>query len=405
MNVKSLKNSYELFFVLFFTWTYLVGSLLGITRHFLSVGVLDIAVLDILLLLFFFNVFGTFKKRLKMWPITSSLILIFLLCFACLFSTRIETNFSVMRDVIFTCLPLLLFGSCVRDYKKVYKYLLNVMIIFVIFSIISYLLFGIKLNDEESYSQQQAYRFLLPAIVLICDTLEHFSLKCFFSFLICIFLILAYGARGPLVAVVCFVIFYLLFSVKKNMTKKNKLSLFIIFIIVIIALSKYGNSFYMLSGVFDNMNMSSRTVTMITDGTMLEDDARNSLATICYEGIMKNPILGVGPANDRNYIAQYFHSDEDNTGKYPHNFFLEVLLQFGVLLGAIIVFVFFRIIYKAYKNSQDRFYSNLLLVLFAAFFVPLMYSGSYLIQEGVYLLLAFCISKRNKSSLNPIHAN
>ena len=147
-------------------------------------------------------------------------------------------------------------------------------------------------------------------------------------------------------------------------------------------------------------------MTMITDGSLMEDEARGQLAEISIRGIKENPILGVGLVNDRNYITPFFHSDEDNTGRYPHNVFLEVLLQFGLLFGTILIIVFFRLLFKSYKDAKDDYMPKLILILFSVYFVPLLYSGSYLTQEGLYVLLAFCISSIKQSTM-PIlnHAN
>ncbi|WP_146227093.1 MULTISPECIES: O-antigen ligase [unclassified Mesotoga] len=79
---------------------------------------------------------------------------------------------------------------------------------------------------------------------------------------------------------------------------------------------------------------------------------------------------------------------------YPHNLFLEVLLQGGVIYLVIMLIVLFLFAWKVtHLISKDRRY-KLLVVLFMYPFVMLMFSGTYLSTPQFWFVLVFVLVSR-----------
>src|SRR5699024_525386 len=81
-------------------------------------------------------------------------------------------------------------------------------------------------------------------------------------------------------------------------------------------------------------------------------------------------------------------------GSYAHNLILELLLEYGYLLGGlIIVWLCFYMIRSVYIARKDLDASVVLYTLIACGFLRLMFSGSYLLNEaGFWLLLGMMLN-------------
>ncbi len=107
--------------------------------------------------------------------------------------------------------------------------------------------------------------------------------------------------------------------------------------------------------------------------------------------ILKDPIFGVG-------IFGYLIKTD---GGYPHNFFLEILLQGGILFLIMwsIFFLFFLIkLVKLIKEEKHKY----LLATFIYSFVLLMFSGTYLLEPFFWFNLSYVLvstSKLNRKKL------
>lgn len=105
--------------------------------------------------------------------------------------------------------------------------------------------------------------------------------------------------------------------------------------------------------------------------------------------IRDNPIYGYG---------FFSYLDVFKRG-YPHNFFLEILLQGGVVFLYIIVFLILYFFYKLCKMIKfDN--THLLLMPFLLFpIVKLMFSGSYITEPFFWFCLAYVFSYENTPHL------
>ena len=66
---------------------------------------------------------------------------------------------------------------------------------------------------------------------------------------------------------------------------------------------------------------------MLLNGEITDDHGRAEIARLSWDGIAKQGFFGMGPFGCRTIIAPYY-----NYG-YPHNIFLEFILDYGWVLG------------------------------------------------------------------------
>ena len=384
--------TYELFVAFFLSWFAITVAVFGITKNILAMGKVDTFLLYLIMLMFAAKVLPIFVKRLKGWQVVAMFGVLAVLLISTLFSSKPDTNLSVTFEVVAFCFPCLFIVGCVRDFSSLYKYLLIIMQIMPYFHILAFLLLDNgQLDEDESYSQSMSYSYLFPAIVLLSDVLSRFSLKSLIPCVICIFMMIAYGARGPLASLFLFAVLYWFVMSKSIGWRKMVIPILLLVALAAYVFMHFEDVIAYLAELMTSMNSSVRVLNMVMDESLTEDEARGMFATVCLNRVFDNPFLGTLPINDRVFLWNIFHSEKGVASMYPHNFFVEILTQFGLFLGLVLIFIFLRVIYKCLKNPINVDSKKVLLVFIGAYFFPLLFSGSYISSKGFYILMAVCI--------------
>ncbi|WP_294143745.1 O-antigen ligase [uncultured Clostridium sp.] len=182
-------------------------------------------------------------------------------------------------------------------------------------------------------SIEQSYNLGFGYTVIFCATI-FFGLfirekRKIYLILGCISTVLALtgGSRGCIVCLLVFGILYLFkeFSVvpihKKIMITAAAVLLGILF-----------NAFYydILSGL---SGIDARTIQMFLSGDITSDNGRDAIYSLASEAIKNMPFLGYGAFGDRQFITPYYYWG------YCHNIFLEMIIDFGWLLGIIVFLI------------------------------------------------------------------
>jgi hypothetical protein len=266
--------------------------------------------------------------------------------------------------------------SCVSRIEIIEKVLYQIswiVLFLVVFYVYSFFTGKIDLGN---YSMSMSYAMLLPMASL-------YSRKKWYSILAFLFLLvvsLLIGSRG---AIVCIFI-YILYDLFKNNIK----SLVFIFLLILMSYAMLP----MIMNSLDNVGISSRTLNMIVEGSIGQETHRDEIREIVYKEIKANPIVGVGVWGDRPILIPKF-----SKASYCHNIVLEILLDFGIIFGTIILLVLFCLWLNAFFKADS--YNKRMLILFTATcLLPLMFSGSYLLEQffGLFLGVVFVVLNRKK---------
>lgn len=234
------------------------------------------------------------------------------------------------------------------------------------------LLLGYKIFSGSfilvSYSMGFGYFLLLPMLVLFYQR-KWYSISVSLLLLI---LIIVFGSRGPLLSVGIFLLYMLV-------QKKAWKLLAVLLLVGIIC-------FAGLDSYLQSLDISSRTIDMILSGDFTEETNRDLIAEKAILTIKDNPIIGYGMFGDRIPV-----------GDHCHNIILEVICDFGVIIGSIFLIIFVYQLLKYFlrlKGGDKDIY--VMLVTFSV--VPLLMSGSYLTSPQFALFIGFLllIKKRDK---------
>lgn len=201
--------------------------------------------------------------------------------------------------------------------------------------------------------------------------------------LINLFTIILSGGRGGLVL---FVFQFLLFIVglRRSSTQLYLLKFLPILLLILwIVLS--------LVDVVKIVNIDSsgfvRILNFINEG---EDSGRGDIRRIAYDYIVEKPLWGYGIGSSSFIIGlatrgQHIHG---------HNFFVDSLLEIGIIGTSVLFFVLLYTIYMLYKQTKLNPSNYFWLILFFDGFIYSMFSGYYLAHLLIAWTVGYAISKR-----------
>lgn len=235
----------------------------------------------------------------------------------------------------------------------------------------------LKTNAGE-YDMPASYALIFYCIVLCNAVLEQGKWMDIAVLALGLGFVLLWGSRGTYICFAFFVLMKILFDI--NSEKKKRLLLlggmgmvFFGFILVLF-IQMYST---------DVKIVRFRSLGKILSGELFRSDSRIKLYGY-YAGLMtERPVLGWGVTG--NWI------DSQN---YPHNFFLEAMMAFGMIPGVIMfLFMFFVLLYMLKRRQEPE--RTLFLIYFSNAF-SLLVSGTFLQSMPFYfcVFLGICYMKR-----------
>lgn len=278
-----------------------------------------------------------------------------------------------LRFLLPIVIPSFICLTTVYDYNVVEKTLYYISLFtaaFVFFYALSYFR-GVFSIDE--YNISFSYACLFPMVAI-------YSHRKIYDILICVIIfiaVLAIGARGPAVFFGVYVVFDL-FQLKSKWR----------FPVLLLIISFFLTLPYLNSWLL-SLNLHSRTLQMALSGDFMSDSGRTSIQYYFWRKLWEHPIVGIGLFGDRLL--------EDVA--YCHNVLLEILLNFGVIIGTCIILSGVVAVFFLFTKSDEES-RNRILRYFCALVLPLMASGSYLINSelAVFVGMCFLIYKSKKNN-------
>lgn len=270
---------------------------------------------------------------------------------------------------IFLAIYLMEDKHIVYEKMRKYSYLISGMLIF------SYIL----TKENTSYNMSLGYYLLPTSLMHINEWIE--GKNRILNSLFCIveiYIICVFGSRGVMLCLLSYIGIRIFMKLKTVQAKIVFSSLTVILLgIVFLGFQMLDTS----NEIVDN----SYILSSLKNGTFFKS-ARSTIYKDSLEMILEKPILGWGIAGEFFIL-----------GTYPHNLFLELMIDFGVLLGGTFsIYFIFKIImaFKANTNIKE-----LLLIFLCAGFFPTMLSGSWLLDWKLFLfsgMIFSIVSKKNK---------
>lgn len=290
-----------------------------------------------------------------------------------------EKDAGFLSSNLFAFLFLALIGfnlsreiSDIEEFLKVFEFF---SVISILMSAIYYFI-GVESENGAPQYMTFSYNILLQVTFLVILSIQHYKLYRLLLAVLGTILIFVAGCRGALVALFISVMVYLLFYLKMTAAKK----FFFFLTLTIVAIVFFVNFIEIMKAIeafLDSINIDSRTITSIINEEFFNDSGRSSLRELVINNLN---LFGHGLWGDRVLL----------NGHYVHNLFWEMMYDFGVVFGLLIIFALSRIIIKAFK-VKDKSFKIILCALLSTGIIKLFFSGSFLSQEpSLYVFLGMC---------------
>lgn len=222
---------------------------------------------------------------------------------------------------------------------------------------------------QLSYDLSFGYDVLIFALVFLYSAMNERKIVDMVMAIAGLVMIFLGGSRGPLLCVAIFMIFY--FAVKMVDAKaKNKI--IISSLVGCVGVFVYLSYEYILNAVvhmMDKFGVSSRTLTMLLQGNVADDNGRARIWGAAVQMIKDNP-FGYGALGTRHVIF-YYH----DVG-HCHQLFLEILVDFGIIVGIILIIFLLVNAFKIMFSKTDFEWKAVFLIFFGRA-CQLLLSGTY----------------------------
>ncbi|SDD99350.1 O-antigen ligase like membrane protein [Bhargavaea beijingensis] len=279
------------------------------------------------------------------------------------------------------CLPTALYYLAIQDKKIFLEMLLKsayLQLLIGLFFIVSFFIRG----TGNVYDMVFSYHISIPVILLLYKFFRERSVLDLILVVLGVLSILMIGSRGPLLSIIVFILLSILFQTYGR-RKEGKSILFSLLIGVLISfgLLYLDKIIIMLERIFTSLGVDSRTLRIFTNDNIDFSTGRGPIYDATKEKILENPLWGHGILGDREFL----------NGTYPHNLFLELLAQFGIILGSILIIIFFVYTFLSFINKYKA-ERDLALLFFSIGVVQLFVSNTFWMSYNFWLFLAVCIS-------------
>lgn len=279
------------------------------------------------------------------------------------------------------------------------KYVFRVLhIIFFIYLITYFLQRGSYLNSSDYWEKQMGFSFGAYMIIVV-EIVNYIFCKNERNFLPFIdgiaaafILFIDSGTRGSIVALLIFVALFLIY-------KRKKKAGILLLLFGIIAVILYQNSVAIITILNSSLNnigikveaISKTLFKLNNGGTLL--NGRDSLYSMALKCIEKNPLIGVGIGGFEKLSASSISGRN-----YTHQYFLEILCEYGVIGAAFIILFYIKPIKKIFfETHENSIYGSgsafLGFLLFSSSMPMLMFNNSYWLLPSFWLFFAWCVNQ------------
>lgn len=324
-------------------------------------------------------------------------------------------------QIFFVNLPLMLISLSIRDDDNLYEFAKRVSLAI---ALVTFIIGIIKLYGTiggKLYSMTLAYYLLFPCIVITCQLFKRFNVYLFLSLILCVLLIILKGSRGPLACLFAYACMMTLSPrvVLSGDRRTNRITKMIILFLLALLLAFSQHLFGAINEFSKSIGIQSRTASIIsgernkarlpdqknisqTESQLLGDDLENApevpieslrpeqdviylagrekLYRAVTSEIMKSKWMPLGLLGDRVVLK----------GTYAHNFILEVIAHFGLVIGIFLLLIFAIAMLRALVRSSEQQH-KMLIMWISLGLVPIAFSGSYLENMHFWILVGIMI--------------
>lgn len=294
-------------------------------------------------------------------------------------------NHDVLVDKMFQTLclviPFFLFGRMldIKDFIKPLTFISTICVLIDALYFLIYMRNPVQMAERMAgeYYMDQAYKLLPHVMLLGWRGMKELSIGKFLLSVLGMFLILAYGTRGPLACLGVFYIICFFFFTDFKYTIWIKST--------IIALCGIGLMFLQpilifLKETLSSLDMSTRIIERMLTGGLSHDTGRGFIKLRMYEYLEHaDTFWGYGLFGCKRFGIIY-----------PHDYVLDFIFPYGYFIGTILLLFTSYIMLKALMLARTHMEREFIVMFMCMTVLKYQFSSTYM-EEGMYFaFLGYC---------------
>ena len=193
--------------------------------------------------------------------------------------------------------------------------------------------------------------------------------------------ILLYGSRNPLLAIISFVIVSIFFCTNNTKRVNRRFSRALFLFLILICLINFENIIKLFASILESFGLSSRTLYYFLNAdTMDFSSGRIDIHNKLWGLVFDNFLMGLGVAGDEATINELAHS-----------LYLSIFITYGLLIGVIVIIYLFTLAINSLTKSVNldrRFILMYLCIVFPRSFT----GGDIWANENLWFFMGLAIA-------------
>ncbi len=300
---------------------------------------------------------------------------------------------SVALFLLFYGFPLMIYSSVIDNWDCLLRFLFLFSLFVIPLAALDYFWVMIPYGSDAVNYMSYSYNQLFAGSICAVYGYKNKKVLPFILSVISFLLVFLGGARGTMVCLLALYIILLFYP----FNARKIVFAGVITAIVLVGGAAILNKVISLSfSLVDDVGGFSRTLYHLSEGEFFDSEGRDQISTIIYSAINDNP-LGYGILGDRYVLKN--HGLEG----YAHSIILELICDFGVLIGPILfICLCINVIKVFFKKESDGVFFCFLSMLPAGF-IMLFLSSSFLSGAFVFWsLLGMLFNSTTKRKITKV---
>ena len=272
----------------------------------------------------------------------------------------------------------------IRDVKKVISRIS--LLRYPVLLIASYMVFAMSFASAEQETYM-SFSYAIMPFVILCFYEARFNNKFidYITYILGVVLIVFYGARTPLTSCLLAAVLIYVLYVYYHKKKSGKIFTYFLLGVLAVVFIYAGSSLIgRLGGIGESIG--SYSLEKLNDDSFMESSTRVFIYDSAIKLMENNNGMPLGFFADRYYLDVI----------YVHNIFLELLINFGVIVGGFLSLWIVYLIVRSFIVSKDEYIRLFLIFCFLSIFVRFILSGSYLIEGMSFVYFSVLLKYSHK---------
>lgn len=340
----------------------------------------------VLAIVFLSNI-GIFYRRFNLQILFLSLISVIVILLNILVFPETQSVFLKTAVSFYSmCFTLYVTVVCVRDFGLLFRKLKTISYIIsaVMVAYLGVIALGLnRFSDEYTYSMGFGYSLLIPILILIWDCIVSRSIWSLISAIILLIGIVSFGSRGPLLGIALFGFFM---GVRYFLSRKKYLQAVCILLLFCLLLFEYKHLLLFLENLLDALGIESRTLRLLRMD-LFYTSGREVLQEQLWKALEEHP-----------FMVRGINADQLLLGTYAHSIVLELLYEFGIVFGALILALIFAAAVKTLSKKKLETKNVICLILIFTALPQLFVSGSFWDNYPFWLWIGILVNQWNSNN-------